>query len=156
VGATIVVGVDGSEGSLRALRWAADEAKLRDATLHVVTAWQYPVFSTMPAFGVLPPTEEMSKGAEDALRQLLAEEGLTGRDDITVLESVVQGSSAAALLEAAADAELLVLGSRGHGGFKGLLLGSVSQAVVAHSPCPVVVIPSANDEPPARAVEDSG
>jgi nucleotide-binding universal stress UspA family protein len=143
--ATIVVGVDGSEASKQALRWAAEEAQLRDAALLVVTVWQYPVFSTMPAFGVLPPAEEMSHEAEAGLRELLREEKLTDRDDLTVLESVMQGPPAPSLLEASADADLLVLGSRGHGGFKGLLLGSVSQACVSHSTCPVVIVPAPSD-----------
>jgi nucleotide-binding universal stress UspA family protein len=142
MGATIVVGVDGSEGSRRALRWAAEEAGLRQASLLVVTVWQYPVFTTIPAFGVMPPSEEMSREAEAGLRALLGEENLVGRDDLTVLESIMQGPAAPALLDAAADADLLVLGSRGHGGFKGLLLGSVSQACVAHAPCPVVIVPA--------------
>lgn len=146
MGTRVIVGVDGSEGSRRALRWAADEAKRRDATLLVITVWQYPVFTTIPAFGVLPPVEEMSAEAEAGLRALLEEEGLTGRDDLTVLESVVQGPAAPALLDAAGEDDVLVVGSRGHGGFTGLLLGSVSQAVVTHAPCPVVVVPHRDAE----------
>lgn len=142
----VVVGTDGSESSRLAIRWAAEEAARRGATLVVVTAWQYPVLTTMPAFGVLPPVDEMSEEAERALHAMLEEEGLVGRDDLTVLESVVQGPAAPALLEAAEDADLLVVGSRGHGGFKGLLLGSVSQAVVSHATCPVVVVPAAKDD----------
>jgi nucleotide-binding universal stress UspA family protein len=146
MGAKVVVGVDGSENSRRALRWAADSAERRDAVLLVVTSWQYPAFSTMPAFGVLPPAEEMSREAEAGLRELLRQEGLVGREDLTVLELVTQGPAAPALLDAAADADLLVVGSRGHGGFKGLLLGSVSQACVSHARCPVVVVPDPGDE----------
>jgi nucleotide-binding universal stress UspA family protein len=138
--AKIVVGVDGSEGSLLALRWAAEEARLRDAVLEVVTAWHFPVLATIPAFGVLPPADEMSEEARRGLDELLESEGITA-SGLTVLETVGEGRAAGVLLDAAADADLVVLGSRGHGGFSGLLLGSVSQAVVSHARCPVVVVP---------------
>jgi nucleotide-binding universal stress UspA family protein len=146
MGAKIVVGTDGSDSSRHALRWAADEAVRRDASLVVVTVWQYPTLTTMPAFGVLPPADEMNAEAEAGLRQLLADEGLTGREDLSVYELVQQGPAASALLDAAADADLLVVGSRGHGGFTGLLLGSVSQAVVSHARCPVVVVPNPDSD----------
>jgi len=139
--AKIVVGVDGSEGSLRALRWAADEARLRDAVLEVVTSWHYPVLATIPAFGVQPPAEELAEEARKGLIELLRSEGITSASGLTVFERVVEGSPAGVLVDAAADADLLVLGSRGHGGFSGLLLGSVSQTVVSHARCPVVVVP---------------
>lgn len=138
---TIVVGIDGSEGSLAALRWAADEARLRHARLEVVVSWQYPALSTIPAFGVLPPADEMSEEAKRGLTALLRDEGLADDPDLEVVEAVVQGSAGSALLDAAADADLLVVGSRGHGGVAGLLLGSVSLQCVTHAACPVVVVP---------------
>jgi nucleotide-binding universal stress UspA family protein len=137
----VVVGTDGSPASRAALHFAANEARLRGATLHVVVAWQYPVLTTMPAFGVLPPVEQMTAEAAEGLTQFLDDEGIGG-DDLDVVPLVAQGPAAAALLDAAADADLLVVGSRGHGGFAGLLLGSVSQACVTHAPCPVVVVPA--------------
>lgn len=139
--AKIVVGVDGSEGSLRALRWAAEEARLRDAVLEVITTWHYPVLATIPAFGVQPPAEELAEEARRGLVELLQNEGITSASGLTVQERVVEGPAASVLLDASADADMLVVGSRGHGGFSGLLLGSVSQAVVTHARCPVVVVP---------------
>ncbi len=137
----IVVGVDGSAGSLAALRWAAAEARVRKATLEVVVAWQYPALSTIPAFGVLPPADEMATDAKQGLADLLRDEGLLDDPDLEITEAVIQGSAGSALIGAATGADLLVVGSRGHGGFTGLLLGSVSQQCVTHAPCPVVVIP---------------
>jgi nucleotide-binding universal stress UspA family protein len=142
----IVVGVDGSEGSLRALRWAAEEARLRDAVLEAVAVWHVPVLSTIPAFGVMPSADEMTEQARAGLIELLQDEGITSGDGLTVLETVAQGSAAGVLVDLAADADLLVVGSRGHGGFSGLLLGSVSQATVTHSRCPVVIVPPAERE----------
>lgn len=142
----IVVGVDGSSGSLQALRWAADEARLRGAALEVIAAWHYPVLATIPAFGVQPPAEALAEEARKGLVDLLEAEGITSASGLTVLERVVEGPPAGALVDAAADADLLVVGSRGRGGFSGLLLGSVSQAVVSHARCPVVVVPTGDDE----------
>jgi len=136
----VVVGVDGSEGSRAALRFAYEEAGLRRCPLVVVTVWQYPVLTTLPAFGALPPIEDLSGEAENSLRQVLDEEGVATTDEVDVQTVVAEGAAAAALIEAAHDADLLVVGSRGHGGFTGMLLGSVSQHVVSHAPCPVVVV----------------
>jgi nucleotide-binding universal stress UspA family protein len=140
VTAKIVVGVDGSPGSIVAMRWAADEARLRGTVLEVVTAWHYPVLSTIPAFGVLPPADEMTTEARKGLRELLEAEHLTTSDELTVVDTIGEGSPASVLVEAAADADLLVVGSRGHGAF-GTILGSVSHACVTHAACPVVVVP---------------
>ncbi|MEJ5254970.1 MAG: universal stress protein [Acidimicrobiales bacterium] len=142
----VVVGVDGSAGSRAALAFAAEEARLRGARLEVVVAWQYPVLTTMPAFGVLPPVEEMAAEAREGLLQFLQDERLTDDPQLEVTPVVVQGPAAAALIEASKGADLLVVGSRGHGGFTGLLLGSVSQACVTHATCPVVVVPTPRDQ----------
>ena len=136
----IVVGVDGSPGSRTALRWAHEEATLRHATLEVVTAWQFPMMTSLPAFGAMPPPENLSADAENALQQTLMDEGVTSTHDVPVTTVVAEGAAAPALLEAAADADLLVVGHRGHGGFTGLLLGSVSQHCATHAPCPVVIV----------------
>jgi len=136
----IVVGVDASPGSRAALRWAHEEATLRGTTLTAVTVWQYPVLTTLPAFGSLPPIEDLSREAEAALHAVLAEEQVASTAEVPVETVVAEGPAAAALLQVAADADLLVVGSRGHGGFAGMLLGSVSQHCVAHAPCPVVVV----------------
>jgi nucleotide-binding universal stress UspA family protein len=140
---TIVVGVDGSEGAARALGWAADDARRRGARLRVVLAWEYPP-RTVGGAGWLVPDEAMLAEQGAAMTQRLdgvlaaAAPSLEG---IEVEPSVVHAAPVAALLEAAADADLLVLGTRGHGGFVGLLLGSVGQQCVHHAPCPVVIVP---------------
>jgi nucleotide-binding universal stress UspA family protein len=139
----IVVGIDGSQGARRALEWAVAEACLRDAHLVVVHAWLEPaavaVGSVITAGGVEP--EIFEETAERTMADVL------GAVDTTALPQgieshVVAGAPARALLDAAKDADLLVVGSRGLGGFSGLLLGSVSQQVAHHATCPVVIIPT--------------
>lgn len=136
----IVVGVDGSPGSRAALRWAFDEARIRRAALEVVTVWQFPVMTSLPAFGAMPPPDDMGEQAEAELRQVLVDEDVAPTDEVPVTTVVAEGAAAPALLEASEGADLLVVGSRGHGGFTGLLLGSVSHQCASHSECPVVVV----------------
>lgn len=142
--ARIVVGVDGSDHSRKALAWAVAEAKLRGATVEAVMAWHTPYMGGTWAVAVPVDMGEI----EDSYRAQLDEvvdaadtEGLAA----PVERILVNGSVTHSLLEAAKGADLVVVGSRGHGGFVGLLLGSVSHQVVAHSPCPVVVVPGAPD-----------
>jgi len=137
---SIVVGVDGSSGSRTALHWAHAEARLRRTTLSVVTVWQMPSIATLPSFGAMPPIEDVSDEAEAALLAVLDEEDVHTSDEVPVETIVAQGSAAPALIEVARDASLLVVGSRGHGGFTGVLLGSVSLHCVNHATCPVVVV----------------
>ena len=143
---TIVAGVDGSEGSREALRWALDEARLRGWDVQVVQAWRDPYFVT-PGFAQPEDFEP------DALR-MRAQEGLAAtvadvagdESGVAIEQRVAEGSAATVLVEAAKDADLLVVGSRGHGGFSGLVLGSVSQQCVAHAPCPVLVVRSSRGD----------
>ena len=140
---TIVVGVDGSEPSKRALRWAADQAKLIGAQLKVVTTWEYP-----PTLGWAPPYPSDFDPDEDA-RKALQEtvDAVLGGDPGLVLQlTVTEGHPSFVLTQEARDAELLVVGSRGHGAFAGMLLGSVSEYCAAHSPCPVVVVRHPDDK----------
>jgi nucleotide-binding universal stress UspA family protein len=176
--ARIVVGVDASPGALRALTWAADEARLRLAVLQVVHAYHaqalaaplyFPSREALPgraaAAGGRPAEQEMTetlqqraefqaavrRQAEDLLEGLLGEVGepISGID---VQRTVVEDRNPAeALVELSADADLLVVGSRGRGGFTSLLLGSVSHAAVLHALCPVVVIPSGAEDRKAQA-----
>src|SRR4051812_245702 len=136
----IVVGVDGSEGSQAALRWAIAEARRHGAALEVVHAWHVP-FATGYTYVAAPMVDPAP--IEAAERQLLdrcvdAED--TAGLDITRL--LVCETASSALITAAKGADLLVVGTRGRGGFAGLLLGSVSQTVTHHAPCPVVVVPA--------------
>ena len=136
---TIVVGVDGSEESRRALRWAIDEARLRGARVVALRAWIYPALA---AGGLIPATSDLVDQLATTERKELADavaEAAPG--GVEVEQVVVEDAAARALVEAAAGADLLVVGSRGHGGFTGLLLGSVSQQCAHHAPCPVVIIP---------------
>lgn len=137
----IVVGIDGSEGSLAALRVAATEAKVRAAVLEVVCAWHPSSMGSIPAFGVGSPTAQSLDELRTALDETLAAEGLGPDDGVAVEARVVTGHAAEALLDAAERATLVVVGTRGRGGFAGLVLGSVSQQVVTHARCPVMIVP---------------
>ncbi len=170
--ARIVVGIDASPGALQALTWAADEARLRLASLQVVHAYHsqalaaplyFPSREALPASstaGQLPPEEQrdetareqaefqaaVRRQAEDLIERLLGEVG-EAVEGVDLQRTVVEDRHAAeALVELSDDAELLVVGSRGRGGFSSLLLGSVSHAVVLHARCPVVVVPSTTAE----------
>jgi nucleotide-binding universal stress UspA family protein len=136
----IVVGVDGSPGSRAALRWAADEARLRRARVEAVHCWAYHPVGTELAF--LDPAV-FEEGAATVLHDAVANLGDTGEVELDL--RLVQGPAARTLLDAAEGAQLLVVGARGHGGFTGLLLGSVSQQVVHHAPCPVVIVPTPDE-----------
>ena len=136
----VVVGVDGSPGSRAALQWAHEEAQLRGATLVTVMAWQYPMAASLPAFGAMPAPVDLGEDAAHALQTILTEEGVSATDEVPITTVVAEGAPTPALLTAAEDAALLVVGSRGHGGFTGLLLGSVSQQCASHAICPVVVV----------------
>jgi len=133
----IVVGLDSSEESIRALRWALEEARLRDAELRLVHAYPTPELVALPAVVTLPSDDELRAAADQVLDEQLDKVG--GADQVPVTRTVRSGGAASVLCEAAEGAELLVVGARGLGGFRGLLLGSVTHQVVAHSPCPVVV-----------------
>jgi nucleotide-binding universal stress UspA family protein len=134
----IVVGVDSSATSLKALRWAMDEAALRGSEVELVHAFPRPELVGMTMVVTLPSDDELREASEQVLADALSAVG--GPGGITVTQRVGSGGPASVLVEAAKDAELLVLGSRGLGGFRGMLLGSVTQQVIAHAPCPVVVI----------------
>lgn len=138
----IVVGLDGSPGSLAALAWAGREARLRGATLEVVVAWTYPMPVLLFPVAPDPPTvKTLRKEAQE-----MAEHALTTvADDVAGVSTerrVVEGTPAEVLLGRLVEADLLVVGSRGLGGFRGLLLGSVSQQCVLHATRPVVVVPA--------------
>ena len=137
---TIMVGVDGSPPSRKALTWAAAEAADHGANLVVLTAWAPTLLPPMGSGGVPPsPVPDPNQQAtEDLLTVIKAE---LGEDPpVLVQPRVKQGHAAEVLIEQSADADLLVVGTRGRGGFKGLVLGSVSQHVAAYAKCPVTVV----------------
>jgi nucleotide-binding universal stress UspA family protein len=135
VSGVVAVGVDGSEGSLRALRWAAEEARRRDATLRVIKAWSY----MDQAGGEFDPgySDADARRELDAAVDSLGDAAAGVEIDLVAVNDL----PARGLLDAAEGADLLVVGSRGLGGFKGLLLGSVSTHVLHHATCPVVTVP---------------
>lgn len=142
----IVVGVDGSAPSAQALRWGVALAKLTGQELRGVSAWTPPT-----AYGWGPIID--GTDWEENARVVLAEavkEALDDADAALVHQESVQGHPAQVLLEAAREADLLVVGNRGRGGFTGLLLGSVSRHVSANAPCPVLVVHE-DDAPPTPA-----
>jgi nucleotide-binding universal stress UspA family protein len=143
-GHRIVVGVDGSPSSRAALRWAVRQAQLTGASIEAITAWRAPTL-----VGVAAPFAEAESGggddsqikraAENMLRTVIAQE-IGPATGVVVKAEVGEGSAAQLLLDAAKEAFLVVVGSRGHGGIAGTLLGSVSQSLAQHSPCPVLII----------------
>ncbi|GGJ12187.1 universal stress protein [Streptomyces brasiliensis] len=137
----IVVGVDGSEGSKKALSWAVRQAELSRAVVEAVIAWEIPQYHG--SLGWLPPSSTENAALEGRAREALedAVESVVGTSPAVEVRAVVSyGTAASVLLDAARGASLLAVGSRGLGGFKGLLLGSVAQHCVQHAPCPVLVI----------------
>lgn len=164
----VVVGVDGSAGAKHALRWALAEARLRKAPLRAVHAWMfgyiggsvegYPYWGgatgAYTSLGV--DLQDLDRAAEDLLERALADAGADA-EGIAIDRQVIQGAAAEVLVGAVTPDDLLVVGSRGHGGFAGLLLGSVSQQCVHHAPCPVVVVhtpkPTPSGDDAAGAVQ---
>jgi nucleotide-binding universal stress UspA family protein len=164
--AVVVVGVDGSAGARETPRWAAAEARLRQTRLRVIHAWMFAYpgaggggygysyiggsVDTVSGVGL----NDMHHAAEELLEAVLADVAIeTG--GLEIERRVVEGAAAEVLVHAVAARDLLVVGSRGHGGFAGLLLGSVSQQCAHHAPCPVVIVhpakPSASRSKSAAA-----
>jgi nucleotide-binding universal stress UspA family protein len=131
----IIVGVDGSEASLDAVRWALRQAELTGSSVEALISWQFPRQYGEEFYG---EEFDWEKIATDTLRSSLAQLGDEAQTRIE--PRVVQGHPAQALVKASAGASLLVVGSRGHGGFVGMLIGSVSEHVIAHAQCPVLVV----------------
>jgi len=141
----IVVGVDHSDDAKAALAFAHEEARLREATLRAVHAWQfgYNGHIDYTGFGGAAPAvggdiSELREAAAAAL-DATVREALPSPRDVKIEQRVVEGTAGAALVDESRNADLLVVGSRGHGGFAQLLLGSVSQQCAQHAACPVVI-----------------
>lgn len=131
----IVVGMDGSSASIDALKWATRQASLTGAAIEAVIGWQYPtVYDGYP----LADTTDWPSNAQGILDTAIQE--AVGAENTPIARTVIEGHPAQVLIDATAGADLLVVGSRGHGGFTGMLLGSVSTHVAAHAPCPVLII----------------
>jgi nucleotide-binding universal stress UspA family protein len=139
--ATVVVGVDGSDGAQEALRFAVQEARLRGAVVRAVMAWEVDTMAySAGAWGpMIDPT-----GLEESIRAVLDaavdQADAEGSGEVRIERVVAVGQAAQVLIEQAGGADMLVVGSRGHGGFVGLLLGSVSYQCAQHASCPVAVV----------------
>jgi nucleotide-binding universal stress UspA family protein len=134
----IVVGVDGSSSSIPALGWAIHQAELTHASVLVVMAWHVPVAVGWNA-PPMPPPYSPNADAESTMESVLEPIRKEHRD--VIIESrIVEGHPSPVLIEASRGADLLVVGSRGHGEFVGMLLGSVSDHCVSNATCPVLVV----------------
>jgi nucleotide-binding universal stress UspA family protein len=136
----IVVGVDGSPPSIAALRWAIHQAELTGATIDAIIAWEFPVvaggfrWAANAAFDGTEYAESTAKTLNAAVS------AASPPPAVTVNQVVVEGTPAEVLLQAAKDADLLVVGNRGHGAFADALIGSVSVRCLHHATCPVVIV----------------
>ncbi|MFC4903143.1 universal stress protein [Kocuria oceani] len=148
--AVIVVGVDGSEQSVEALRWAARLAPVYGARIRAVGAWENPPeYVGFVHFKDDHFDELARKRVDEALQKAF------GADRPAGLSTVVEfGHPPKVLIRHSEDAAVLVVGRRGHGGFRGLLMGSVSSACVAHARCPVLVLPGRSEESAGESVEE--
>ncbi len=132
----IVVGVDGSAASIEALQWAGRAARATGARIEAVTSWEYPTsYGMSGAFGDWDPAADAQQVVDNAVAA-----AFPGQKPDAIHATICEGHPAQVLITASRDAEMLVVGSRGRGGFVGLLLGSVSAYCAEHAPCPVVVI----------------
>lgn len=137
----VVVGVDGSPASAKALDWAARYAQASGATVRAVLAWHYPAAVGSAPVGVAPAsvTAEVEQSERAVLGQMVSD-ALSEHPGAEVVRELAYGHPSEVLIEQSREADLLVIGSRGRGGFKGMLLGSVSHQCVTHAACPVTVV----------------
>ena len=140
----IVVGVDGSSHAQAALRFALAEARLRGATVEAIMAWHLPYYGGVAGMPLPLDSEAIEESYRAELERAVARADTSGLAT-PVERRLVEGTPAGVLLDASKEASLLVVGSRGRGGFVGLLLGSVSHQVAAHARCPVVIVPPTDD-----------
>jgi nucleotide-binding universal stress UspA family protein len=138
-GPRIVVGIDDSDAARRALRWALEEGRLRHAAVDVVHAWRLPYVVPFPFAGMPIDPEIAEKHARAVLDRMVDGED-TRHQPAPVERILVGGAAAPSILDIATGADMVVLGSRGLGGFKGLVLGSVTNHVAHHIGCPLVVV----------------
>jgi len=138
----IVVGVDGSDGARRALEFAVQEAVIRDSDLRIVCAWHIPSQFFVGGLLTAPLDMDAFEASTRAPAEQLIAEVVDGRDGVRHELVTREGNAAVVLVEESERAELLIVGSRGLGGFSSLMLGSVSQQCAAHAHCPVAIVPA--------------
>lgn len=134
----IVVGIDGSDSAQAALRWAIQQSRQSGAEIEAVTAWRVPTAYGYPLAAA--PLSNASELAERVLATALDQAAQLPGKAVPIAAKVIEGNAARVLLDEAKGAEMLVIGSRGHGGFVEALLGSTGQHCVQHASCPVVVV----------------
>jgi nucleotide-binding universal stress UspA family protein len=136
---TIVVGVDGSPGGRDALDFAVEEARLRGADVRVIAAWDIPGAVYAGGYGLGDPElcSRLEQAARDNIAHALEDVDVDG---VEIRTAIREGNPAQVLVDEAVEADLLVVGSRGLGGFRSLLLGSVGQQCAHHAPCPLVIV----------------
>jgi len=143
----VVVGVDGSEGSLAALRWAARYGAATKTPVRAVLVWHYPTAAALPPVGHVPAEVETEvEGEEKAILGEALAKAAPDTADAQIHGVIRYGHPAEALIDESSRADLLVVGRRGHGGFLGMRLGSVSQHCVNAAHCPIVVVRSGEDD----------
>jgi nucleotide-binding universal stress UspA family protein len=135
----VIVGIDGSQASIEALRWAVQHAGRSGATVVAVHTWEVPFIGDLTGSTVMPDPRLLREGAQAVLDRTI--KAANPPADVDVRGEVIEGAAAMRLIERSADADLLVVGARGHGGFLGLLVGSVATQCVNHAHVPVVVVP---------------
>ncbi len=150
----VVVGLDETPASRRAALWAAREAARRGAVLEVITTWMFDALDAAPAVAVDPAL--LRESAEQIQAEALAEVLALVEERPAVRTRVLQCSAADALVDASTRADLVVVGTHGRGPVRAMLLGSVSQAVVRHAACPVVVMPPLHHAAGDEAAQDRG
>jgi nucleotide-binding universal stress UspA family protein len=139
----VVVGVDGSESSVAALKWAANYAQATGSTIRALLVWHYPTAAGVPPVGVPPASveSEVERSRAEELDKAISA-ALGDEPSVPIERKVAYGHPVEVLVDESADADLLVVGHRGHGGFTGMMLGSVSMHCVSHAHCPVTVVRS--------------
>ncbi len=138
--ANIVVGVDGSDSSRHALEWAAAEAALRGSRLDIVSTWEFPMLIASEVMWATPPESSMLVAAAAERAQRLIDEMHLSDTNVSFAVITPEGRSGAELVRLSTDADMLVVGSRGAGSARELLLGSVSNYCAHHATCPIVII----------------
>ena len=135
----VVVGVDGSENSVAALRWAVTYAKRTGATVHAISTWEYPTFPDTSGMVTMPGRDFLIEGAQAILDKAIEDAHLP--DDAKVICEVIEGPAAHTLIERSSGAALLVVGRRGHSGIVGAITGSVATSSAHHTRVPIVIVP---------------
>ena len=141
----LIVGVDGSESAQRAVEWAARECEMRNDRLELVAIWEVPMGTMGFGYGLAVMPEETMNELRAGTEEILATAAAEARKvapDVVIETRAVEGQAADVLVDESKDAAMLVVGSRGRGGFRELLLGSVSQRCAHHAACPVVIVRS--------------